>query len=222
MRKHRKLLRIAVVVAIFLLLGVTAAVWALDKMKGDPEIIDDIDRHFSKVSAAQTADQTPHVENTQKEMDTAARSVAPVKQKTSRTKSGQRRSRPRKPPRAAQSPQQPPWPGISKIAPATYTISPALAASARSNPKPFIQGARAVLTAQNGTPVGFRLVRIFPGTALFAAGLRNGDILTAVNGNKLSSIDDALLAAGTLKMADRFRVDLLRGGRPVSLYYQVK
>ena len=85
----------------------------------------------------------------------------------------------------------------------------------------FVPGVVATLAEEGGSPAGFRLQGVRPKSALFILGLRNNDILTAINGHSLQNIDEALLAAGAAKFADRFRVDILRNGQRYSLYYRV-
>lgn len=80
-------------------------------------------------------------------------------------------------------------------------------------------GARAVPVAENGTIIGYRLSGITG--KLQQLGLRNGDVVTAVNGRKLTTPDAAIAAYGGLRKASRATITVRRGGRPVSLGYRI-
>ena len=67
------------------------------------------------------------------------------------------------------------------------------------------------------TPAGARLDVVAPGSVFAKAGLRNGDVITAVDGQPLKSIDDAAdlyIRAGSARTAS---VQLLRAGKPMTL-----
>ncbi len=67
------------------------------------------------------------------------------------------------------------------------------------------------------TPAGARIDVVAPGTVFAKAGLRNGDVITSVDGQPLTSIDDAAelyIRAGSAKAAN---VQLLRAGKPMTL-----
>ena len=84
------------------------------------------------------------------------------------------------------------------------------------------KGHKITIVEKNRKIVGFRIAGIAKGSALHAIGLRNDDVVVAVNGYKLTSIDEVLLAVSALKFAKKYRVDLLRGGKRRSLYYRVE
>ncbi len=221
--KSHKILILAVLLAVFTLLGMAVGSWAVDKINGDPAVLNDIDKHFEAITTHAKNEDAPsptavsdHRAPVEEEAPSAAESRTGAKK--GKSKKPLRRRRPSVQPTATSLPL---WPGIQEIAPATYTIAAPLFDSARSDYKPFIRGIRAVLSEANGAPEGFRILGVQPGSALFAIGLRHGDVLTSVNGHNLGSVDEALLAAATLKTSRRFRVDLKRYGQPMSLYYRV-
>lgn len=80
-------------------------------------------------------------------------------------------------------------------------------------------GARAVPVVENGTIIGYRIGGITG--KLQQLGLRTGDVVTAVNGRKLTSPDAAIAAYGGLRKASRATITVRRGGRPVSLGYRI-
>ena len=67
------------------------------------------------------------------------------------------------------------------------------------------------------TPAGARIDVVAPGTVFAKAGLRNGDVITSVDGQPVKSIDDAAdlyIRAGSAKTAN---VQLLRATKPMTL-----
>ena len=73
-----------------------------------------------------------------------------------------------------------------------------------------------------GQPDGMMFSRIRPNSIFMRMGLRNGDIITGVNGRAISTVDDALGFYDGLKSADNVTVDIKRGGRPRTIEYTIK
>lgn len=72
-------------------------------------------------------------------------------------------------------------------------------------------------TDDSGEVDGFRVLGIRRGSLLEQIGLRNGDVLHAINSQPLTSVGDALAAYANLKSATRFEVALTRRGQPLTL-----
>jgi general secretion pathway protein C len=73
-----------------------------------------------------------------------------------------------------------------------------------------------------GQPDGMMFSRIRPNSIFMRMGLRNGDIITGVNGRAISTVDDALGFYEGLKSAENVTVDIKRGGRPRTIEYTIK
>lgn len=54
-----------------------------------------------------------------------------------------------------------------------------------------------------------------------ASRLRRGDVITAVNGEDVSSADELVAAVGTVEIAAKYRIRVVRGDRELSLVEQV-
>lgn len=85
-----------------------------------------------------------------------------------------------------------------------------------------LRGARVRLHEVNGEPIGIELSGIGGGSPLARIGLRNGDVLIAVNGLTVHDADGAIDAITRLRTASDFRVRILRGGAPATLRYRVE
>jgi general secretion pathway protein C len=73
-----------------------------------------------------------------------------------------------------------------------------------------------------GQPDGMMFSRIRPNSIFMRMGLRNGDIITGVNGRSIATVDDALSFYEGLKSADNVTVDIKRGGRPRKIEYTIR
>jgi len=65
---------------------------------------------------------------------------------------------------------------------------------------------------ENGQIIGFKIFQIDDGSIFAKAGLVNGDIITNINGQDLTSVAGAVQLLQTLKNADHIDVDVRRGG----------
>ena len=75
---------------------------------------------------------------------------------------------------------------------------------------------------QQGQPDGIMLSRIKPNSLFIRMGLRNGDIISGVNGRSIQSVDDALGFYESLKSSDNVTLQLKRGGRERNIEYAIK
>jgi len=73
-----------------------------------------------------------------------------------------------------------------------------------------------------GQPDGMMLSRIKPNSIFMRMGLRNGDVITGVNGRDIATVDDALGFYENLKTADNVNLSIKRGGRQRSIEYSIK
>lgn len=86
----------------------------------------------------------------------------------------------------------------------------------------LLRQAKAVPYLSNGEPAGFRVVDIDKGSVFEDLGLRQEDVIVAVNGVSVRNIQEALAAYRSFRSAAAVRLDLLRGGREVSLDFSIQ
>ena len=86
----------------------------------------------------------------------------------------------------------------------------------------LLRQAKAVPYLSNGEPAGFRVVGIDKGSVFEELGLRQEDVIVAVNGVSVRNIQEALAAYNSFRSAEAVRLDLLRGGREVSLDFSIQ
>ena len=112
--------------------------------------------------------------------------------------------------------------GISQISDNEYIISQVELDRAFSNMNQILMQARAVPHVVDGKTEGFRVFAVQPNSIYQKLGIRNGDILTGVNGSSVDSVSKALTLFETLKTEKKFNIDLNRRGKTETFKYEVK
>jgi general secretion pathway protein C len=74
----------------------------------------------------------------------------------------------------------------------------------------------------NGSPDGLLISDVKPNSLFRRMGLRNGDIITGVDGKTIESVDDALKLYDNLKTADGASVDIKRRGQNQTIEYKIR
>jgi general secretion pathway protein C len=75
---------------------------------------------------------------------------------------------------------------------------------------------------EDGAPAGLALSSIKPNSIFRRMGLRNGDIITGVDGSEIASVDDALKMVEGLKSSSNLTVQLNRRGREKNIEYRIR
>jgi general secretion pathway protein C len=86
----------------------------------------------------------------------------------------------------------------------------------------LITQARAVPEMKGGQMVGFRLMQIQPGSFYEKIGLKLGDVITSVNGEKITDAAKALTILQELKHMNSLDLGTLRNGKEVNLNYDIQ
>ncbi len=94
--------------------------------------------------------------------------------------------------------------------------------SALNNLPKLLSQARAVPYFRNGKSIGMRLFAIRAGSLYEKIGLKNGDILTAVNENTLADPTQALKLFEQLKTEREIQVSIERNGGNINLNYSIE
>ncbi|OMH40866.1 PDZ domain-containing protein [Desulfurobacterium indicum] len=75
---------------------------------------------------------------------------------------------------------------------------------------------------RHGETIGYRFLRIKPGTILTKIGFRNGDIVTAVNNMPVRTVEDAFKIYNMLRNEDTVKVEIERRGRKEVIIYEIR
>ncbi|MBN2714969.1 MAG: hypothetical protein JXX14_03885 [Deltaproteobacteria bacterium] len=111
--------------------------------------------------------------------------------------------------------------GITRIDSGTWLIEDRIYRHAQKNLLSYVGSAQAELAEDEDGAIGFKLRNIKKDSYLHDIGLRNNDVLVAVNGHALNSVQNVTLAIASFKKATQFRLDLLRKSKKHSFYYKI-
>jgi general secretion pathway protein C len=75
---------------------------------------------------------------------------------------------------------------------------------------------------EDGRPAGISITGIKPNAIFRRLRLRNGDVITGVNGQTIASVEDAMGVFGTLSTDGPIQVNIKRRGREETLEYKIE
>lgn len=102
------------------------------------------------------------------------------------------------------------------------TVDRAFVDQVVSNPAMLAKQARVVPSQKDGKTQGYKLYGIRRGTLPKLLGLKNGDMITAINGDELTSIDKAMALYTKLRRASRLEVNIVRKGKSMTKEIQIQ
>lgn len=111
---------------------------------------------------------------------------------------------------------------ISQVEENKFVVKRAEIDAQMANFNTLITQARAVPEMQGGQMVGFRLMQIQPGSFYEKIGLKLGDIITSVNGEKITDAAKALTILQELKHMNSLDLGTMRNGKEVNLNYDIQ
>ena len=111
--------------------------------------------------------------------------------------------------------------GIKKVGATSYEVEQSEIDGALANLSKLATQARVVPAFEGGQSIGFKLFSIRPKSLYAKIGLKNGDIVTRINGYEINSPDKALEIYQKLKDSKQINVDLKRRGKPTTLDYSI-
>ena len=82
--------------------------------------------------------------------------------------------------------------------------------------------ARAIPHFENGQPAGYKLIQIVPGSVYEKLGLKNGDVLSGVNGEPITDPARAFELLSQLKTASQLELTVKRDGQMSNRSYNFK
>lgn len=124
-------------------------------------------------------------------------------------------------PRVARQNTQPPRLPVSSY-PRRLTLKSDQIESALENLDQLMEQARIRPHIEDGQPAGISITGIKPNTVFRKMRLRNGDIITGVNGAPVESVEDAMRVFGDLSSASEVQVEIKRRGRKRVLNYKIE
>ncbi len=104
----------------------------------------------------------------------------------------------------------------------TCVVDRAFVEQLMANPAMLAKQARIVPSQRDGETQGFKFYGIRRGSLPKLLGLKNGDMLTEVNGEEIRSVDKAMSLAMKLRRASNLSVTLVRKGKQVTKEIQIQ
>lgn len=114
------------------------------------------------------------------------------------------------------------WDGISDLGGNRYAVEKGELDYALGNLDKLSREARVVPNFADGQTNGFKIFSIRRNSAPRKLGLKNNDVLTAINGNSLGDMSKAMSLYSKLSSESSFTLEVLRNGEPVTLEYEVR
>jgi len=112
---------------------------------------------------------------------------------------------------------------IREVAEHTYEVAPSIVEELKEG-SALMRSARMLPHSRDGKLVGIKLFGIRRSSVLGALGFKNGDTITAINGQPVTSPDRMLEIFGKLapEPGKEATVEVTRRGRPITLRYRVR
>ncbi len=102
------------------------------------------------------------------------------------------------------------------------TVDKAFVEKLMANPAQLTKQARIVPSVRDGETTGYKFYGIRPGSLPKLLGLKNGDLLTSVNGHELESLDQAMDLYNKLRRASHLSVTIERKGKVMQKEIDIK
>jgi general secretion pathway protein C len=102
------------------------------------------------------------------------------------------------------------------------TVERAFVEKLLANPAQLAKQARIVPAVRDGETKGYKFYGIRPGSLPKLLGIKNGDLLTSVNGHQLESLDQAMDLYNKLRRASHLSVTIERKGQLVQKEIDIK
>jgi len=111
--------------------------------------------------------------------------------------------------------------GVHRLSSDRYLIGRVTVDRNLSNMASLFTQIRAVPNLQNSSSNGFRLSEIQPGSIFQQIGLEDGDIVTGAQGQQVNDPMRAMALLNSLRNSPSIRLNLIRHGSPLQLYYTI-
>jgi len=113
-------------------------------------------------------------------------------------------------------------PGVMKLANGKFAVDQKEVLASTENMSQILTQARALPYQEQGKTVGFRISEIVPGSIYEKIGLQNGDVIQRVNSQDVDDPSKFFQLYQGLKNERSISIDLLRGGQPQTMTYEIR
>lgn len=110
----------------------------------------------------------------------------------------------------------------SKVSENSWVIDQKAVADSLNDMSRVLSDARLTPKVSDAGVEGFTVTEIKPRGIFDAIGLKDGDVLTKINGYEIDSPEKAVQVLSALRGETNIDLDILRGGKPKSLHYTIR
>lgn len=111
--------------------------------------------------------------------------------------------------------------GVEKVSPTQFSVSKSAVDRSLADFNNVLTQARAVPNTENGVPAGFKLFQIVPGSIYEQLGLKNGDVITGLNGQPMNDLGKAVEMLEELKKSPHLELQVKKDGKPLTYTYDI-
>ncbi len=112
--------------------------------------------------------------------------------------------------------------GVTKVSDTKYLVDRSFLEKQLGNVEALATQIRAAPKTEDGKIIGFRLSGIRKGSVFDKLGIKNGDVVHNVNGQSLTSMENALGAYGNLQNERAFNFEITRRNQKMTIDYEVR
>ncbi len=111
---------------------------------------------------------------------------------------------------------------LKKLGPNKFEASRAEVAKTMQNPATLFTQMRALPHVQNGKTDGFSISEVVPGSVFEQIGMRNGDLVTSIDGQPVTNPMQAMTLMAALQTRQSIDLTVSRGGGPINLHLDLR
>jgi general secretion pathway protein C len=112
--------------------------------------------------------------------------------------------------------------GVNKVADGKFELDRDAINDQLQDPKALAKQARIIPNYSDGKRAGIKLVGVTPGGVFGKIGIRSGDIVHSINGEKVTSQNKAFELLDGMRKANNVQIEIERGGKRQSIEYSIK
>jgi len=112
--------------------------------------------------------------------------------------------------------------GIQQLGEGQVQVDRAVIDKAMGNLGEVLQQAHAMPNFENGMPDGYKILQIVPGSIYDKIGIKNGDIITGLNGEPINDPGKAFQLFNELRSTNHVDIKVKRNGRTMNMNFDIR
>lgn len=104
----------------------------------------------------------------------------------------------------------------------SFTIEKSFIQDKMKNISDVLTQARGIQLSNPDGSISFKIVDVEPGGIFSYLGIQNNDVITHINGKKISNLNEVMSLFGKISNVDKMKITVNRNGEPVPLDYSIR